>query len=387
VNQRSTVEDLDALIDSIGGECKSPEEYQGAGTYVVLPSRSHPRLLLPRDHPAGAQGYLRAGISRRSRPQALVVSILGSPFRRGLLNWYPTGSRALVRLSGPPERALLVAVDECVSEAVTSLAFSVRPVTPHWKPTFVALGESGQVIGYGKLGRDWTTSARVAAESRALAHLGRIDIPDLQLPRLLAAFQWRGHSGMLTAPIPDAARPLDPTAPPPTMLVRHQLGQGAAGTITAGRAQREMLSAHGLAPAKTPDALLAQESRIGDIPVPVGWSHGDWVPWNMARLGEATYVWDWEHASGRSVVGVDLVHWHVLVHRFLREHDLPSSLRLGGRAAREDLLGVGLGAEVAESVARLGLLRLALAQATFFSDTLGVVAEADLLAAATDADL
>ncbi|HZI37787.1 MAG TPA: hypothetical protein VFF24_05730, partial [Acidimicrobiia bacterium] len=36
--------------------------------------------------------------------------------------------------------------------------------------------------------------------------------------------------------------------------------------------------------------------------------HGDFTPWNMARSGATTYLWDWERAAP-APAGLDLLHF------------------------------------------------------------------------------
>jgi hypothetical protein len=50
------------------------------------------------------------------------------------------------------------------------------------------------------------------------------------------------------------------------------------------------------------------ERRHGDEEIAFGAWHGDFTPWNMARLGERTYVWDWERAAP-APAGLDLLHF------------------------------------------------------------------------------
>jgi hypothetical protein len=37
--------------------------------------------------------------------------------------------------------------------------------------------------------------------------------------------------------------------------------------------------------------------------------HGDFTPWNMARLSEGNYLWDWERAAPSVPLGLDLCHF------------------------------------------------------------------------------
>jgi hypothetical protein len=50
------------------------------------------------------------------------------------------------------------------------------------------------------------------------------------------------------------------------------------------------------------------ERRHGGEEIAFGAWHGDFTPWNMARTGDATYLWDWERAAP-APVGLDLLHF------------------------------------------------------------------------------
>jgi len=67
------------------------------------------------------------------------------------------------------------------------------------------------------------------------------------------------------------------------------------------------------------------ERHFGAVEMAFGAWHGDFTPWNMARLGRATYLWDWERAQP-APVGLDLLH-------FLFQ----SVCRFDGRTPRESV--------------------------------------------------
>jgi hypothetical protein len=50
------------------------------------------------------------------------------------------------------------------------------------------------------------------------------------------------------------------------------------------------------------------EGRFGHVELAFGTWHGDFTPWNMARLAEGTYVWDWERCLP-APLGLDLLHF------------------------------------------------------------------------------
>ena len=91
----------------------------------------------------------------------------------------------------------------------------------------------------------------------------------------------------------------------------------------------------------------------------VGRSHGDWVPWNVARDGARTWAWDWEHSGEDEAVCLDLVHWHQFVARERSGHDLTASIALAERRAARDLAALGFTVEQRRALVALGRLHVA----------------------------
>ena len=44
-----------------------------------------------------------------------------------------------------------------------------------------------------------------------------------------------------------------------------------------------------------------------------GRGHGDWTPWNMRRLDGRLVVWDWERSRDGVPIGLDALHYGLLV--------------------------------------------------------------------------
>jgi hypothetical protein len=106
----------------------------------------------------------------------------------------------------------------------------------------------------------------------------------------------------------------DPPLPVITEIAR--LGDVHTAPLAASDYWRgivERLAAReGLLPPQTDDPLAAVVAHVaqrhGATELRFGTWHGDFTPWNMARLEDGIFVWDWER-SGPAPVGLDLLHF------------------------------------------------------------------------------
>ena len=81
-------------------------------------------------------------------------------------------------------------------------------------------------------------------------------------------------------------------------------------TPAVARLQRHLASLGDPAQRAWMTAALADLlAELGDVAVPRGAWHGDWVPWNMARQGEKVLLWDWEHFHMQGLYGWDHLHY------------------------------------------------------------------------------
>jgi hypothetical protein len=88
--------------------------------------------------------------------------------------------------------------------------------------------------------------------------------------------------------------------------------------------------------------LDALDRRCDGVELPLGLSHGDWVPWNLAVRhdgdGPALVAWDWEYGATDAPLGLDDVHGGYVVAR-QRGADVAGALSvalLHGREVRPD---------------------------------------------------
>lgn len=270
--------------------------------YLCLPSADQPQLLVP-IAAAGSDLVLE----RRSRtlPARVAKQLVAA------------GLRARV-LGALPLRRLTLA-DPALDDLVTwlggqpgdRLGVLVGPPRANRKPVLRLLAASGETTAFAKLGGTPVAAELVRREAAALARVADNGWTTLRPPALLRAGQWREREIVVTEALARDAHQRQPTDLPvgPTreialtgartdIPVAHTATLALDGAETWGSWQAELEG-------------LTQRLRtaIGDQRLPLGASHGDWTPWNMAWSGDVLEVWDWERYATDAPQGFDVVHF------------------------------------------------------------------------------
>jgi hypothetical protein len=178
------------------------------------------------------------------------------------------------------------------------------------------------VVGYVKAAWNDLTAGLVRNETRVLADLAAAKPASFVPPALVAAGPWGELELIAASALPNAARPDQAQIFDPPMAVIAEIA-GLWGRSTARLADspywagvRERL-ANQAGSELLERAVAWIERRHGSTEIAFGSWHGDFTPWNMARLargrgvpGEdsATYLWDWERAAP-APAGLDLFHF------------------------------------------------------------------------------
>jgi hypothetical protein len=107
------------------------------------------------------------------------------------------------------------------------------------------------------------------------------------------------------------------------------------------------------------ETLHRLESDAGTTTMPFGTWHGDWVPWNMAWVGDTLHVFDWEHGRSGVPVGFDVVDFGFRVGQNLRSEDVATAIAQAESAAAGALVQLGVSSGDVRLVANLYLAELA----------------------------
>jgi hypothetical protein len=306
-----------------------PDPSDALERYVVVPSASRPRMLLPNE-PALAAAGLRSFNALR-RPSARTGrSAISALVRTGAAS-FAFRDRLTVRGAGGteiPSRtfARALGVD------IVALAVNVRRPSPFRKPVAQLLSSEGRPVGFAKIGWNEVTRRGLGREAEALGALseGRRRI---LAPTLRHRGPWRAHEVLITDPLPSDVRRFG-AGPPPADVTRDvaELRPPVAATLAnsdawaavraRAEAAAEVSGRLGLSRV-LPVFLDGVERRHGKTELRFGFWHGDWSPWNLGHAGDRVVAWDWEYAGAGVPVGMDLPHFHFQV-AFVGERRRPS---------------------------------------------------------------
>ncbi|MGH9005221.1 MAG: hypothetical protein ACRDYV_19030, partial [Acidimicrobiia bacterium] len=208
------------------------------------------------------------------------------------------------------------------------MAVILGPPRLNRKPVLQLLAADGEVLGYVKAAWNDLTRALVSNEAAVLTSLGGAPRNTFVAPRLLHHGPFGALDLLAASPLPNAVRPeqsqvFDPPLPVITEIAR--LGDVHSAPLAGGAYWQDVLRRLEARTAVLPpggrgvpggnatdDPLRAVVAWVGErhgaTELRFGTWHGDFTPWNMARLDDGIFVWDWER-SGAAPVGLDLLHF------------------------------------------------------------------------------
>jgi hypothetical protein len=220
---------------------------------------------------------------------------------------------------------------------------------PNRKPVLKLLGPDGQPVAFAKVGWNEVSRALVRHEAGVLTEL---ETPQrrpssFQVPRVIGFDRGAEVDLLLVTPMPQATglRGGPPSDVPMRATREVAVGDGVAWSAlddsdfwSSLRRRIEVAQRDPSNPLSTEHthAFEQLERAYGSRDVPFGSWHGDWTPWNMTRVDDSLFVWDWERAEGPVPVGLDLVHFdfdvRVKIHGRSPAHAIEGSmLELGPR--------------------------------------------------------
>ena len=286
---------------------RSAGETAPAG-WFLLPSRRHPRMLLPAGCAAASVMLNRHDSSRR---EAWARAVLRGAVSSGWLDRMPV--RRLVVDATP------AGADDIAEHLGRLLAEPVRigvllgPVRANAKPVVQVFAGSGRTLAFGKLDAGGTEHL-VEREATALTTLATAGLVEVEVPSLLHHGRWHGRALTLlsaldasqsraTDDVPHLGAAAEIAAAPGLQLL-------PLGDVLSRLKDRVAALPPGPGAARL-EPVLDQLGRTAEAdPLPVGAWHGDWSPWNMRRraAGGPLQVWDWERFDTGVAYGLDAVH-------------------------------------------------------------------------------
>ncbi|MGO8884550.1 MAG: hypothetical protein ACLQI7_12745 [Streptosporangiaceae bacterium] len=348
-----------------------PDGFELAEQFAVLPAGAGQSFLVSLKARSGASSALTSYNALRSPRRRLARRVLGVGLRTGfaqpLLPSKIDVGTAVGATSGQLSNAVL-------SEYLCEL-FGRGPVVvavrggggPYRKPVLQVFGMDGTPLGFVKVGwNDWTRDAvrREAAALRACAG----STMRLGVPALIGQYVWRGLDLLVTAPLPPGVRRLNASSRLPEVGVIREIsrlsevyfGELAASPWWLGLRTRIATGViDPAARAQLDEVADGVERQHGRAPLEFGRWHGDFVPWNLARLGTRLFAWDWESSAPQAPVGFDALHFHFQVAFVACGRSVEEAAALAVRSGRPALDALGIAADMHSLVATLHLLDLA----------------------------
>ncbi len=388
-----------------------PDGYERVEQFALLPSgsdRSFAVSLASRLGSASAltsYNALRTGRKRTAR-RAMGIGLrlsLAQPFLR---NRVDVGVRPNAAAEQLGANLITDHLQHVLGQGPVVLAITGGE-GPYRKPVLQAFSTLGIPLGYVKVGWNEWTRAGVRREAEALRACASRPM-HIGVPALLDLSSWRGLDLLVTAPLPLKVRGLAAAASLPDATVLREingLSPGHFGPLAASswwHSVRARITAN----VEEPVARLALERAagqlergLGHVPLEFGFCHGDLVPWNLARVRERLYAWDWESSARDAPVGFDALHFHFQVAFIARGLPLAEATALAAHSARATLAELGVPTGSCPMIATLHLIELFLrheearasardADARFYPAILGVLDQqlASALAPAAKAD-
>lgn len=296
-----------------------PRPPAGTRAWAAIPTAAEPTILVPLLPRAGAAALHQFNQSM-SQAARVRKAIGGLVFRVGAGRLVGHGQLRVAATDSSASRDDLI---ETLLTSVTGathvdLAISVgRALRPNLKPVLQVLDRSGDPIAYVKVGWNPLTTALVRNEARTLEAWAAAPPRTFGVPRLLGERTWNELSLTILSPVPHRLWRRGPrNQPPPAPMLAEvaELGgiEGATlGDSAFGSEVRSRIEVLGDTRAA---GVLAGASRelidgAGHLELRFGRAHGDWSPWNMGRVGDRWFVWDWERSSRPVPVGLDALHF------------------------------------------------------------------------------
>jgi hypothetical protein len=319
-----------------------------AATHRVAPSTAAPRFVVPiADRRVAAASVLAYNRLRPPRVAA-ARAVIGTALRTG------TGALVLreeVDLSGSgrPDDDLVAHLAAVLGHDRLYFAAGFGGAGPFTKPTLQLFDVDARPVGYAKIG--WNEPTRELVEREAAALDDGMLRAAVRMPGLLAAGAWRDRAYVVTTPLPARVRRVPHR--------RYPCAGEAAAIAAAGSVPEQALDAwpvvvdaRGAAVDLGDDVgrVVERLDRYGDVVLPVGHAHGDWVPWNIAIDADGIIVWDWEHHTRGAPSGFDLAHWAYQRWAVLKRLPSEAAAAAGAVDAGPQLTALGLSSREAGAV-------------------------------------
>lgn len=305
--------------------------------FVVLPSITEPRWLLPEDNSRQAVRGLKlyTPFSTRTR----LLKALGAGIA---VAGFPGRSQSRVLVASRERVPIENLVSGLTQEARPGFAISIGTPGTCQKLTVQVMSPAGDILAYIKVALGPEAQSRIHAEAAILEKLSGFPQMRSRIPKLL------GTSDMGTGRFLVQARL--PGVPGPTALTRRhdeflrdlhscEILERPGEAILAETALVWERLAAGLKSSwqdLSREAFSLAARELGDKRLLCAPMHGDFAPWNSRADSGQLACFDWESASWQAPIHWDRFHFTAQTHSLINKGTGPESLpetRNGARAS------------------------------------------------------
>jgi hypothetical protein len=311
-----------------GGQSDTAETFQVLGhaekAQVLLPTRplKATSQSLIRYH--GGMGF-GTRVARRGAATLARLGILGVLIR----------DRRFIDLGSTNDPGSLRSIiSNAVENGSFSVAISFGPPRANQKPIIRIMNPDGRTVAFAKIGWNELTKNLVDAEVEAVSSEAVQALNSVVAPRVLFHGNWETNRVAVYQAVLGGPGRVEPDANQ-FLAVAHCWPTSTQKLRTTSFFERlvaDLTNIEGSNGQVARGIVELLDATYGEKEFSLGGWHGDWTPWNNARLSQRRIVlWDWERAGGEAPLGFDSVHY-----RFQ-----PSSLR-GGRRPVAQLLNAAI---------------------------------------------
>jgi hypothetical protein len=357
------VEDVSAVLwplpSVVSPTSRGRTAQAGDRDFLLLPTASRPRLIVPAGRRAAAAAVRRYGepgsFQAWAGSRMLALALAGGGAAVGL------GGRLRVRAAteaGTVEAYLSAALGRDVL-----ISTHLGAARANRKPVLQLLTARGETVGFAKISVNALTRDLIRAERAALDTLAAAELRNLTVPQVLHYGQWRGREVLVLSALPAwrRRRTLRPGQLAAAMSELSAVGGHGQGSLAgsdylAGLRARLDTCPDGSARTALAAALAVLPAESAQLRF--GAWHGDWTDWNMACTGAGLLVWDWERFSQPVPVGFDVLHHRLQAAVVSRRQPPRAAAADCVRAAASTLASAGVPRGEAHLVALLYLAEL-----------------------------
>jgi hypothetical protein len=315
--------------------------------FGTLPWDRRPRALIQID---AAPPDLSALLNPQRRIARAVVTMADRFLRSSRVRRHLP---AALRVDGPGGAAIsgegpaLLATWIAGRLGVPEVGLHVAAGTPggHRKPVVQVVDPHGRILAYAKVGWDPGTVELVRHEEQMLRSFGELPLHSALVPVVTGSGFWQGRYVLLLEPFPRAGRDqasfelgaqhiefleeLEKRHAGPALVRGLEIREQVA--IAARELRDKGFNLEALLVGDVPGRLIADEQAVPFAPC-----HGDFVPWNVRRVGSRLLVVDWEDARQMAPMGYDMFHWVTQTTGLLRRESGRQVLARLGLRGRSD---------------------------------------------------